>query len=629
MSNKTNNRQAGRLVYQFGDFCLDVDRGTLSRAGAVVPLRPKCWEVLAHLVKHHGELISRADLIDHAWRNADISDDCLTQCIVEIRRALGDADRTKLRTVPRRGFVFELPVSELPLGKEHVEAPPRARRWLYAAAMPVFLVLVFLSLRTEPGPDEATPAPVTDRDDQPAVAVLAFADMTDAEDRQYFADGVAEEILNHLARIPELRVISRSSSFTFRGEEHDIAAIAESLGVDFVLEGSVRGSGSKLRVTAQLIDAASDSHLWAESFDYDLSAASAIDVQADVAADVALAIGERMGTPVSLPEHEALDVSLVAQEHYLRGMFHLRKIMTVTGSKEDFDLALGNFRTAVEAEPEWAAAHAALGKTLHFHATNHFIAQADVPHTFEASRRSLLEAVRLDPELAVAYASLAFVAHTFDLDFEQAEALYSKAIALGAHPHWGYALMLRSLGRYEEAVDQYREGLLENPLSIGIAMQLANSLRCIGRYTEAAERVDALLEGNPDATGLWSFRAFISARMGDVDGAHEILERYDDTEYAGEFAETYAILGMHDEAEAALDVFDARDRFSPSPYARIAVLIGQEERALEYLEAAASEQPHLMAAMRCKDDIGPLEDDPRFAAILSEAGLPVKLATAR
>ena len=144
MSNKTKNRQADRLVYQFGDFCLDVERGTLSRAGAVVPLRPKTWEVLAHLVKHPGELVSRADLIDYIWHNADISDDSVTQCIVEIRRTIGDTDRTKLRTVPRRGFVFELPVSQSPLVEMPADNAPRSRRWIYAAAMPVLLLLVFM-----------------------------------------------------------------------------------------------------------------------------------------------------------------------------------------------------------------------------------------------------------------------------------------------------------------------------------------------------------------------------------------------------------------------------------------------------------------------------------------------------
>ncbi len=629
MSNKTNNRQAARLVYQFGEFCLDVDRGLLSRAGSVVPLRPKTWEVLAHLVKHHGELVSRADLIDHVWHNAVISDDSLTQCIVEIRRAIDDTDRTKLRTVPRRGFVFELPVTEMPYEEEALASRSAgSRRWLFAAAMPVLIVLGFLSLRMAPGPDETSSA--AGQGSEPAVAVLAFADMTEAQDRQYFADGVAEEILNHLALIPELRVISRSSSFTFRGEEHDIAAIADSLDVDFVLEGSVRGAGDTLRITAQLIDTASDSHLWADSFDHDLSGMSAVDVQSDVAADVARAIGQHIGAPMSLPEHESLEVSPVAQDRYLRGMFYLRRIMTMKPSPDDYMLAAEHFEAAIEAAPDWAVPHAALGKTLHFTATGPYVAKGDVSRTFEESRRHLEEAVRLDPDHGPAYHSLAFVAHSYEFDFERAEALYSKAIALGGHPHWGYAIMLRTLGRYEEAVEQYRKRLLEDPLSVGVNMQLADSLRCIRRYAEAQERVDAMIEAHPQDLGFRGFQAYVIARQGKLDAARAMLDDYHNTEYAGAFAETYALLGMVEEAEARLDQFDEpHHHWMPGAYARIAVILGQEERALDYIEAVAEDQPRLMAMMLCPDDTGPLQDHPRFTAILARAGMPVTVAASR
>jgi TolB-like protein/DNA-binding winged helix-turn-helix (wHTH) protein/tetratricopeptide (TPR) repeat protein len=626
MSNKTNKRRAGRPVYEFGDFCLDLDRCILSRDGEPVPLRPKAWAVLVHLVKHQGRLVSRTELIDAVWHNASVCDDSLTQCIVEIRRAIDDPDRERLRTVPRRGFVFEMPVSEV---AEDARPPLKALygrhvSWSIAAIATLAAgVAVFWLL-----PDRDVSVPPDTAVRKPSIAVLPFSDMTDGQDKQYFADGVAEEILNHLALVPELRVISRSSSFAFRNERHDVPAIAGKLAVDFVLEGSVRGSDGDMRITTQLIEAASDSHVWAASYDRKVAAVNAIAVQNDVAVNVASAIGVQTGVALSSPPARTLAVSPEAQDHYLRGMYYFRRIMSEPSSRETYDNAVEQLQAATRIEPTWAPAYAALGGALHFYATSGHVDSTESAERFEQSRKHLEESIRLDPAHGPAYSSLAFVTHAFDRDYVQAEALYAKAAQLGSLSPWGYAILMRTVGRLDESIEHYEDALLRDPLSIPVTWQLADALRCERRYAESARHIDKLLEESPEAWGLWQFRAYLSAQQGDFDDAREIIDRYRDTEAAPIFGATYALLGRRDDAVASLENIEQHNPHrNPNLYALVALTLGLEERALDYLEATALESPRALGFILCDDDIGPLVDNPRFQAILADAGVPLRVAS--
>ena len=625
LPDKNNNKQAGHLIYTFGEFSLDTTRGVLCRSDEVVPLRPKSFAVLLYFLQHPGELVSRQDLIESVWKNAAVSDDSITQCIVEVRRALDDADHTMIRTVPRRGFVFESPVEELleeaagpaPSSAENSKAMPW--QWIAAAAFLAGLaVVLWMGTRDDEEPGNSAP------DVKASIAVLAFADMTADGDRQYFSDGIAEEILNHLAQIPELRVISRSSSFRFR-DHPDIPVIAERLGVDFVLEGSVRGAGDNLRITAQLISADTNAHVWSEAYDRQTSLENLITVQNDIALSVTAAIGVSTGTLLSSPPQEDPEIDGDAMENYLRGVFHLRKIQTAGGEQEDFEVAIERLQAAIDIEPTWALPHAALGTTLHFHATNPFVGVDQKPATFEASRASLLEAIRLDPEYGPAYGSLAFVTHSHDLDFDQAEALYAKAATLGHRRHWGQALMMLAQGRFEEGIAHYQQALLDDPLSTGITWQLADALRCVGRYEESAAYFDRLLEMSPENDILWEFRALLKLRMGDEATAMQILDERGVDEWPVLFGSTRALLGMREEAEAALDDIEAHTYWNPRPHTFISVVIGDYDRAIDYLERIAEDSPAFLGGSQCPDDIGPLADDPRYRALFADAGIPVNV----
>ena len=244
-------RTARRLA--LGEVIVDLDTEQVAdTAGAPRVLRPQAFAVLRHLVEHPGRLVTKDELIAAVWPDVAVTDDSLVQCIGEIRRALGDEGRAIVETVPRRGYRLAVRPSAV--------APAAPRRWgrpLVLATL-VFAVLGVGTWQMRSAGDDAARTP--------AVAVLPFVAM-DATTGDYLGPGVAEDVISMLARSPDVLVVARGSSFAYGGEPRDIREIGAALGVGYVLEGSVRREGDRLRIVAQLEDAASGRHVWAERFD--------------------------------------------------------------------------------------------------------------------------------------------------------------------------------------------------------------------------------------------------------------------------------------------------------------------------------------------------------------------------
>ena len=255
---------SGSGTWLFGDFALDLRRRALSRGGIEVFLRPKSFEVLCQLVQNHGTLISRQQLLDLVWGRTVVTEDSVTQCVLDVRRAIGDEHQQFVRTVPRRGYVFVAPV---------------------------------VAAEADAASAAKSPVPV-------AIAVLPFVDMSPGHDQRYLADGIAEEILDRLARSKNLRVIARTSSFALRSPALDVPTIAAKLDVDYVLEGSVRRSGHRVRVTAQLIDAECNSHVWSST--HDRSFTDLFALQDDIATTVASGLQAVLAQPARPAEAESV-----------------------------------------------------------------------------------------------------------------------------------------------------------------------------------------------------------------------------------------------------------------------------------------------------------------------------------
>src|ERR1700739_2377305 len=245
--------QGARVVFRFGDHVLDIERRELRRGAELVALEPQVFDLLVYLVRNRGRVVSKHDLIDGVWGGRTVSDSALTTRLNAARRAVNDSGAAQqvIRTVARKGVRFVAEVEE--------------DRALEAAA--------------------PTPSPSPELPDKPSIAVLPFGNLSGDPEQEYFVDGMVEEIITALSRIRWLFVIARNSSFAHKGQVVDVKRVGCELGVRYVLEGAVRKAGDRVRITAQLIDAANGAHLWADRFDGSLK--DVFELQANVAASVA------------------------------------------------------------------------------------------------------------------------------------------------------------------------------------------------------------------------------------------------------------------------------------------------------------------------------------------------------
>jgi TolB-like protein/DNA-binding winged helix-turn-helix (wHTH) protein/tetratricopeptide (TPR) repeat protein len=473
-------------IYRFGEFTLDVERGALLRAGEDVPLRPKAFEVLRFLVEHHGQLVSKDALLDAVWSPAIVTEDSVTQCLMEIRRAIDDHDQVTIRTVPRRGYLFDAPVgdSDTTAPGNGSATPPAApvrlypghlRRPFYLATIALLLLAAWWGIANRhkllPAP-VATPSLATT---QPSVAVLPFTDMSPGHDQAYLGDGIAEEIIDRLVRVPGLRVIARTSSFSFKGQGADIGQIAARLNVSNVIEGSVRKSDDHLRITAQLIRASDGSNLWSHT--YDRSNGDALAIQDDIATAVATALELNLGKSVAMRSHETTNTN--AYEHFLQGRFFFDR-----RGKGDVDLALEQYRLALREDPDYARAWAGLAGVYRVRLDKK---GTDRSHELAAMKHAVDRALALDPQLPEAQlrASHYYIAAGQP---DKASGHYYKAKALDPDAPLALgvdASIATSRGQYDKAVALWRRIAHNDPLSFTVAGNLAANLVFAGRYEEA------------------------------------------------------------------------------------------------------------------------------------------------
>lgn len=334
-----------RRGYSFGDFTLDLERGALLRGSDEVALRPKSFAVLVHLVERAGILVPKRDLMDEVWQNTVVTDDSLTQCLSDIRKALGDDERKLVRTVPRRGIIFDTPVSALAgpvstsTGRVARQPPVRYTRIVAAALVLVASVAwIGATLVSRPGELAADPVSLSmlprDSIDQTyesapgSIAVLPFDSFSDQAADTLLGRGIADEILHSLAAYDDLRVIARTSSFAFEGSDYGVPRIARLLNVANVLQGSVRREGNRLRITAQMVDA-NGRQQWSEAYEGEDRAL--LDLQTEIAAAVVSQLAPHVTvTPLHevTPDFEAYRLYVLGKQHvYERSVIEARRLL--------------------------------------------------------------------------------------------------------------------------------------------------------------------------------------------------------------------------------------------------------------------------------------------------------------
>jgi adenylate cyclase len=308
-------------MLRFGNVVLDVGRGALrNNSGAEVALRPKSLDLLLALARHPGRVLSRDELFDAVWPKVTVTEDSIAQCIREVRRAIGDPEGRVLRTIIKRGYCLDVEVQS--------EAPP---------AMP-----------------ERAPAVPTEQA-RPSLVVLPFQSIPNNPDSEWFADGIVEEITTALSRFRSLFVIARNSAFTFKGQSVDVRDVGRRLGVRYVLEGSVRHAGEQLRVTGQLVEAETGSHVWADRFDGVM--ADVFELQDQITTAVAGVLEPRVRRAEIERALRKPTADLTAYDLYLRAMPGL-----YARTKQGYDSAKGLLEEAIARDPNFAQARSMLAR---------------------------------------------------------------------------------------------------------------------------------------------------------------------------------------------------------------------------------------------------------------------------
>jgi serine/threonine protein kinase/tetratricopeptide (TPR) repeat protein len=523
-----------------------------------------------------------------------------------------------LRTLRR-----EVVSGSMRIADESSAAKQRLRPWVVAVAV-ILAVTAIGYLQLRPGRGSIATSPrIT------SLAVLPLANVSGDPEQEFFANGMTDALITELARVKELRVISRSSSMRFKGQQKAMSDLARELQVDGIVDGSVTRVGNQVRISAELIHAPSDRHVWADSYEGDLG--EVLSLQRRVAQDIA----RQVQVTVSPTERKALasgrSVDPRAQEHYLRGREAFQSAISTPRLRyEDLMGAIREYEAAIAIEPNWATAYAAVAEA------KHWMAPIDPDRLFNESRDAARKAISLDDELADAHGALAYVSSAYFWDWALAEREYRRAIGLnpGITYNGGFAMMLSALGRHDEAAEAYTVARARDPLATVLRINFAWS-RIFARQYEASEReARQMIDSGLDVRGVL---AWALAWQGRADEAVTIFKTLA-AETAGVLPGTtspssmdvlswlisgLAMAGKHDEARALLPDLE---RSSDSPIgaralARASAHLGDRGRAIAALERAYTAPPQWLANINVDPSFDVLRDDPKFQDLLRQMRL--------
>jgi TolB-like protein/Flp pilus assembly protein TadD len=449
-----------------------------------------------------------------------------------------------------------------------------------------------------------------------SIAVLPFTDMSEKKDQEYFADGMAEEIIDLLVKIPELKVISRTSSFQFKGKTEDLSSIGTQLGVAYVLQGSVRRSGDRLRVTAQLIHSRDGAHLWSQTYDRDLS--DVLKMQDEIALALVRALQIAVGADVvSRPAlHNTEAYTLYLQGRHAQDRFDPR----------GFEQAVSDFQRAVELDSSSTEAEVWLGNG-YFNLGMYGVMPSAV--AFEKARQATERALTLDPNFAFAHAQLGDIHRAYDWDWAATDRELKLAQTLA--PNDGgisfYAVVQSlGMGRCDDALEHINAALAQDPLGYSRYVVLGNIQSCRGRLAEAEDAQRRSIELSPTSVGSHYFLGLVLLARGNPEAAvaEMLKEAQDNPIRSAGLAMAYFALGRKTDSDAALAriLKSEADRY-PFQIAQVYAFRGETDKAFEWLERAYEHKdggglPFIKTDPLFKK----FESDPRYKAFLKKMNFP-------
>ena len=473
------------------------------------------------------------------------------------------------------------------------------------------------TVQTSPTMETAT------QTDVPSIAVLPFANMSADPEQEYFCDGLAEELIDALARLEGLRVVGRTSSFQFRGKGHDLRAIGEQLGAKTVLERSVRKAGNRLRINAQLISANDGYHLWSERYDRDMDDVFA--VQDDIARTVVKKLKVKLLGAADTPLVTRPTDNVEAYNLVLQGRHHALRT-----TRAAFERALAYFSQALSLEPTYAQAHAGIARVHTLRAVMSLVA----PHVaMPEAKEVALKALALDETEAEAHLALAYVLHWYEWDWAGAEREYRRALTLSpgdTHARCSYASLLRMIGRVDESVAESRSAMERDPVSNVSRYNLAVVFATARRFEEAIAEANAGIELDPSYHLMYQPLALGLAGLDRRDEAVEAYRLQVNAAPADPVPQAclgwaLGFAGQREEALTILGELERRRResfLSGALLAWVCLGLGDHDQAISWLQQAAEERDCQMPILNTLFVYDPLRSDPRFQALLKKMNFP-------
>lgn len=622
-----------KSVVRFGTFEVSLGSGELRKSGVRIRVQQQPMKMLLLLLERPGEVITRQELRDRIWVNESFGDfdQAVNIAIGKLRSALGDSAESPryIETLPKRGYRFiaevlivEPLVAEEPRknvqGQDLTNVPSRIRtvprRMLLPLALVMVLLLVVAWLIQRKSHSIG---------DIRSIAVLPLENFSGDASQDYFADGMTDELITDLAQVKALRVISRTSVMRYKASRKPLAEIAKELSVDAVVEGSVVRSGDQIRITAQLIQADADKHIWAHSYEGNLRDTLALQSK------VAEAIAEQIRIRVTPQEQIALTrvriVNAVAHEAYLKGRYFWNK-RTADGLKQ----AVIYFNQAISNDPKYAEAYSGLADTYALLGDWEYAsmtAGAAMPLAEAAARKAL----ELDDSLGEAHNSLAFCLDGFDWNFKASDREFRRSIELNpgyatAH-HW-YSWHLALLGQNDEAISEMKRAQDLDPVSPIINADLAELLLIAHLTDESIEQSRKTIAMDPDFAFAHNqlAQAFIERNMyqeaiAELRRAIQLSGR--NSTFLANLARAFARLNRRTEAVALLNELlqsSAPDYPNATEIAKVYAALGDNDQALKWLEKGYGQRFNPGVLLRPGFDS--LRSDPRFKDLVRRVGLP-------
>jgi TolB-like protein/DNA-binding winged helix-turn-helix (wHTH) protein/Tfp pilus assembly protein PilF len=644
---------------RFGLFEVNLRTNELRKQGRKIKLQEQQCRILTVLLEHSGEVVTRDDLRKKLWaENTFVDfDHSLNTAIMRLREALGETSENPvfIETLPRVGYRFIAPVEEVSepdsnghfadavgahsvQGNGSTELAPEVsvthqdfqsahrivfRRTLLIAGTLVISAAAIFGINFFRARNSGVPA--SQAPQLKSIVVLPLENLSRDVDQEYFADGMTDELIAHLAKIRSLRVISRTSAMEYKHTHKPLSEIARDLNVDAIVEGTVLRSGNRVRITAELIQVSTDRHLWAETYESELG--DILTLQSKVASAIVNEIRIKL-----TPEEQKLlastkPVSTESYENYLKGRYYWNK-----RSEEGLRKAIDYFELATQRDDHSALAFAGLADC--YSIIGSAIVGTVPSHDVAAkAKAAALRALELDNKLAEAQTSLATVNFNYDWDWDAAGTGFKRAIELNpsyATAYQRYSLYLMAMGRSRESIAEMDRARELDPLSISMHFSYGWRLYMGRRYDEAIQQLKNTLEMDPNFALPRMVLGESYEQKGSYDQAIAELQKaaiisHQSPPVLGALGHVYATSGRKIEAEKVLhQLMDQSKKQYVSPFYVASIYAGlrQDEKAMDWMEKAYEDRSNSVIFMKVDPQLDTLRSSPRFQRLMQRLALP-------